>query len=158
LTCHDMSDVVAFADRDVCVHTNMKIDIKTESHLADETLIDFEHAWCGGGRAADQVDNVAARRGVHDLIKSRPQEPDAIGGDECAGEQGGPIIRALPRCAADQRNTDPHESGDRRERIRAMMPGVGLHRGALSAATEMNDASVPKFFHYDRSDEHDQCE
>ena len=59
------------------------------------------------------------------------QNPIAIRANYRAGEERGPIVGALPALAANQRDGDTDERGYGSNGIGAMMPGIGLHGGAL---------------------------
>ena len=43
-TLHVMGDVVAFADWDVASDADVKINVKIQTHFADETFVDPDHA------------------------------------------------------------------------------------------------------------------
>src|SRR4030081_3655536 len=67
---HFVGNAMAVVHRDVSVHSDMKIDIKTEAHLADETFFNFDDARNGSGRVSNTVDNLSARRRVHNFVQS----------------------------------------------------------------------------------------
>src|SRR3981081_4022789 len=67
---HIMGNPMALVHRDVSVHSDMKIDIKTEAHLADETFFNFDDPGNRGGRVSNTIDDLSARRRVHDFVQS----------------------------------------------------------------------------------------
>src|SRR5438132_5068168 len=58
-------DAMSFADRNVAIHPNVKINIKTEAHLADETFFDLDHTRHRSGGVLNGIDNGAAWGRVH---------------------------------------------------------------------------------------------
>ena len=40
---YPVRDVVAFVHRNVAIHADVKIDVKIQSHLADETFFDLDN-------------------------------------------------------------------------------------------------------------------
>ena len=96
-----MRDLVAFVHGDVAVHSDVKIDVKIQTHLAGPAFFNFDDTRDGAGNRANGYDDFS-RGGVHDFIKRRAHEPDAIRRDHRTGENGRPIVRALPSLASNQ--------------------------------------------------------
>src|SRR2546423_1363378 len=153
---HFMRDMVPFADGDIPIYADVKIDIKAKTHLAYETFFHLAHARHRGGRIANKIDNFASRGGVHDLVQSWFQQPVAVGGDNGAGEKRRPIVGPQPWFTPNEGNRNPRESCDRDQRVNAMMPGIGLDGSALDVTSKMNDVTVPAFFYQNRCDENDK--
>ena len=83
---------------------------------------------------------------------------DAISGNNGAGKQRSPVVRALPPFAADQRDRNSDKRGDRRQRIGAMMPGIRLNRGAFDIAADSVDVAKQNLFYEDNDDQNRERE
>src|SRR5262249_10787131 len=70
-----------------------------------------------------------------------------------AGDEGGPVICALPFFAANQSNGDADERRDRSHCIHSMMPGVGLDCAAFHVSSKLNNVTKKNFLYDDRHDE-----
>ncbi len=70
---HRMRDVMAFAHGNVFIYANVKIDVKAQSHFADETFFDLRNARHRRGRVANGRYNFTARRRIHDFAERRPE-------------------------------------------------------------------------------------
>ena len=153
-----MRNRVPFMYGNVAVDSDMEIDIKIQPHFAGTAFLHVNHARDRSGGLANGRDNFAARRGIHDFIKRRSQKPNAICGDDGAGEKRRPIIRALPTTAADQGGGDADECGGGRKRVAAMMPGIGLHGRALDVAPDTVDVTEQNFLYYNHYDQYPERE
>ena len=149
---HLVRNVVAFAHGNVAVHADVKIDIKTQAHFSDETFFDFDDTGHGRGRISDKIDNFSARRGVHDFVKRGFQQADSHSRRLVRRRKAPPNRPRFASFAADQRDGNANEGGDGSHGIGAMMPGVGLHRGAFDIATNSNDIAKQSFFHHHHDD------
>ena len=96
----------------------------------------------------------AARRRIQHLVQRRIKKTPAVGRDQHAGKKRRPRIGALPARSADESDRDANESRDRSQRVGAMMPGIGLHRGALGILSQTIDGAKKQFFH-DHDDDHE---
>ena len=71
------------------------------------------------------------RRGrVEEVAHCHPHQLHATDEDHGAGDQRRPVIGRLPARPADEPDRDADEGGDARQGVGAVMPGVGLERGA----------------------------
>ena len=89
----------------------------------------------------DQVDNFAPRRRVHDFVKRGAQQTHAIRGNNGAGKKRGPIVRALPSFASDERDRNTDKRGGRSKSIAAVMPGIRLHRRTFDITPDAVDVA-----------------
>src|SRR5262249_53419780 len=81
----------------------------------------------------------------HDFLERRQRQTNTVCGNHGTGEQRCPIVGALPALATNQGNRNPDECSCRCERIAAVMPGVGLHRGALEVSADAIYVPEQKF-------------
>ena len=153
-----MRDVVPFADGNAAIDPDVQIDVKRDSHFSHQAFLDIYHAWHRRRRFLDPRNDFAARRRVEHLAQGRNQKPAPIGRDDGAGEERCPVIRAVPFFAANQRDGNPDERGDGSDGIGAMMPGIGLDRGALDVFPDPNDYPEKKLLHRDDNDQDDERE
>src|SRR5258708_34047336 len=100
---HGVRYVVAFAHRDGTIYLHMKIDIETESHFANQQFFNLNHTRHGACSVTNDVDNLSARRSVHNFEKRGAQQPIAIHTDQATPEKPAPLVRALPSSPADDR-------------------------------------------------------
>src|ERR1019366_6739410 len=151
-----VGNVVAFAHGNVAVHFNVKIDIKTQAHFSGKTFVDFHDTGHSSRGGSNTIDNFAARSRVHNFVERGFQQPVAVRADQSASKNRGPIIRALPGFATNQREGNSNKRGNRSQRIGAMMPGVGLQGGAFNVAPQPNYIAIQNFLHHHDDDEHDE--
>ena len=106
---HLVRNMVAFAHGNIAVNADVEIGIKTQAHLAQKTFFHFNNARDRRGRLPHSVHNLSAGRGIHEFVQSRIEKAVSVRGDQGAGEERGPIVRALPFFAADQCDRDANE-------------------------------------------------
>lgn len=153
---HLVCQVMTSADRHLGVHLDVEIDVKLQTHLAHQAFVDLDHAWHGSRGRSHLLADPAGRSGVENFMEGGIEQSPSVNGNENAGEECRPGIGALPVWTADESDRDANESGDRSERIRAMMPGVRLERGALSLASEAIHETKEQLFHDYHHDEDDE--
>src|SRR5438270_2724139 len=105
-----------------------------------------------------KIHNLSGRRRVHYLVKCGSQKPNAICGDDSAGEKRRPIIRALPTAATDQGDGDADECGAGCKRIAAMMPSISLHGRTFDMAPNAVDVTEQNFFYRNHHDQYSERE
>src|SRR5258708_34585638 len=89
---HGVRYVVAFAHRDGTIYLHMKLDIETESHFATQQFFNLNHTRHGACSVTNDVDNLAARRRVHNYEKRGAQQPIAIPPSQADRENRGRIV------------------------------------------------------------------
>ena len=147
-----MRNLMSLTHGNAVLNADVKIDIKIEPHFAHPAFLNLDDPGHRSRRPANRPDNFTARRRIHYLVQRGSQKPNAISGDDGAGEKRRPIIRALPTTAADQGDGDADECGGGRKRVAAMMPGIGLHGRALDVAPDAVDITEQNFFYHDHHD------
>jgi len=155
---HFVRDVVSGAHGDRASDAKVQIDVEMQAHFANETFFHFANTFDSCGRAPNPLAHIAARRGVHDFVQRWRKQSVAVCRDERAGEKRRPIIRALPTFASDQCDGNSDESSDRGQGIKAVMPGVRLHRRAFDIPAQPNDRAVEHLLHNHDHDQHHERE
>jgi hypothetical protein len=66
-------DVVPFAHCNARIYPHMKIDIKAQAHLPNETLFDLNYTWDSYRSVSHPIDNFSTRGCIHDFVQSWAQ-------------------------------------------------------------------------------------
>src|SRR5438105_15484987 len=151
-----MRNLMSLAYGNAVLNADVKIDIKIEPHFAHTAFLNLDDSGHRSRCVANRPDNFTARRRVHYLVQRGSQKPNAISGDDGAGEKRRPIIRALPTTAADQGDGDADECGGGRKGIAAMMPGISLHGRAFDMAPNAVDVTEQNFFYPNHDDQYSE--
>ena len=88
---YSMRDLVAIVYGNFSMHSNVKIDVKIQTHLASPTFFHLNNPRNRAGDGADGPDDFFTRRRVHDFTKCRPCEANAVCRDECTCNECRPI-------------------------------------------------------------------
>src|SRR2546423_2057378 len=91
-----VSDVMSLTHGDAAVHFNVKIDIKIEAHLSNQTLVDVSHASHRCGGFAHRFSDSAARSGIENIIERGTEQPHTNRTDDDANKNRRPVICGLP--------------------------------------------------------------
>ena len=81
------------------------------------------------------------------FVKRGAQQTHAIRGNNGAGKKRGPIVRALPSFASDERDRNTDERGGGSQSIAAVMPGIRLHRRAFDITADAVDVAKQNLFY-----------
>src|SRR5436309_116902 len=96
-----MRNSMPVADGDSPIHSDVQIDIKRKTHLANQTFLNLQNSRNRKCGPPDHSYDLAARRCIQDLMQGREKEAHAIGTNDDAGEKRCPRICALPSFATD---------------------------------------------------------
>ncbi len=124
--CDRVGDPVAFADGQVRVHQDVKINLQARADVPRPHRVDGAHA----GRLRDQsvqaVTGVSRSARVDKLIERRPNDPPGRPNDQQRDDNGPDVIEEGPRWV---KPGAQHGQGyrHRAERVGAMMPGVAIN-------------------------------
>src|SRR6266446_930075 len=96
-----MGDVMPVPYGNAAVHTNMQVNVKRKTHLADQTFFNIKDSRNRNRRSSYYGNDLAARGRIQHLVQGREKQAIAVRGDDRTGEKRGPGISALPTFTAD---------------------------------------------------------
>src|SRR5882724_8987160 len=124
---HLVGDFMRLLDGHLRVHLDMHVCVELISHLTHQTFLDTINPFDGFGNMPNAISEFPAGYAVHQFIQGGPEQPPAVPGDNPGRDNRGDIVSRFITFSPDQRHADANACCERRYRVSAMMPCVGLH-------------------------------
>ena len=153
-----MGELVAVTHGHGAVYSHVQIDVVIDAHFADETFIEIDDTGNSSRRLLDSSNDFPTGSGIENFGESRAEQACACGRDYGASKQGSVSVSALPLVAADEREGNTEQRGDRRDGVGTMMPGVARDGGAFDVPAKSIHKTKKRFFDDDDPHQHNEGE
>src|SRR5258706_8968576 len=117
---HAVGDVVRALDGHLRVHLDMHVYEVIVAYLAYEAFFHAIHSRDGLGDAANLLNDLMIRRGVHEFTEGGAEQSQAVPGDDTGSHDGGDVIGRLITFTANEGDADANPGGERADGIAPM--------------------------------------